>query len=219
MHGTITDITVQVRNPERCSIFLDGAFAFGLQRMVAAQAGLAVGQALDEQAVAALLTGDEAERAYERTLRYLSYRPRSEQEVRQYLARKEIDEQTAEAVMARLRRAHLVDDEGFAAFWIENREAHRPKGPAALKLELRQKGLDGEVIEAALESLDEQGSAERVAERFTDRYAHLDEATFRKRLYGLLQRRGFRFDVCRKVVEASWAQVSAQRDGDDDRGQ
>ncbi|MFH1084954.1 MAG: RecX family transcriptional regulator [Chloroflexota bacterium] len=211
MHGTITAITAQVHDPERCSIFLDGAFALGVQRLVAAQAGLAVGQALDEQAIAALVSADASERTYERALGYLSYRPRSEAEMRRYLTRKQVNQDTAEGVVERLKRARLLDDASFASYWVENRETHRPKGPRALKLELRQKGVAAELIEDTLATLDEEDSATRAAQRFVERYAHLDEETFRRRLYGFLQRRGFAYGICRQTVEASWAQVLAQR--------
>ena len=70
------------------SVYLDGEYAFGLQNVVAA--GLRIGQALSADEIAALKRHDESERAYEATLRYLTYRPRSRSEVQGYLARRQV---------------------------------------------------------------------------------------------------------------------------------
>ena len=47
-----------------------------------------------------------------------------------------IDEGVVETVIERLRRAGLVNDEGFAQFWVENRTAFRPKGKRALQADI-----------------------------------------------------------------------------------
>ncbi|MBC7315870.1 MAG: RecX family transcriptional regulator, partial [Chloroflexi bacterium] len=83
----------------------------------------------------------------------------------------------------------------------------------ALSAELREKGVNQEVIEAALEplDLDEEESAQRAAEKALRRYASLDEETFRRRLSGYLQRRGFTAEVCRRIVERLWREVERER--------
>ena len=62
------------------------------------------------------------ESVYEKALFYLSFRPRSEQEMRRYLHDKGLDEERGEQILGRLKRAHLVDDQDFARFWVESRE-------------------------------------------------------------------------------------------------
>lgn len=207
MARTVTAIKAQKRNRNRVNVYLDAEFAFGLQDLLGAR--LRVGQVLEEPEIAALRQEDDAQRAYFRALHFLSFRPRSEREIRQYLVGKEYEEPAIESALERLRGVHLVDDRDFAQRWVENRETFRPKGPWVLRGELRQKGIAEEIISDALENLDQEASALNASEKGVRRLAGLDEATFRRRLFGYLQRRGFGYDVCRKVVDQRWQEAEA----------
>lgn len=209
MHGQVTALKRQQRRRDRVSVFLDGAFAFGLQEILAAR--LRIGQELSQAQVADLLRLEAAEQAYERTLHFLSFRPRSAQEVRRYLGNKGVDEQSCDVVVERLQQARLLDDREFAEFWVSNRRSFRPRGRWALRSELQAKGVSREVIEAVLEGLNEEADAMRAAEHRAQKLVDVDDATFRRRLVGFLQRRGFGYDVTRRVVE-HYLQVKAQEE-------
>lgn len=209
MAGKITALRSQQRRRDRVNIYIDGAYAFSLQDILAAE--LHIGQTLDEAEVQVLQERDASESAYEATLRYLSFRPRSEQELRRYLARRALGEQTIDDILARLAQAGLTGDRQFAEFWVENREAFRPRGRWALRAELRQKGVETEFIDEALSEIDEDESALRAGEQVLRRYARDDEPTFYRRLMGHLQRRGFGFGVARRTAERLWRQLEAQR--------
>ena len=205
----ITALTAQRRRRNRVNVFLDGEYAFSLQDTLAAT--LHLGQELDAQDVAALRQRDAVEDAYDRVLTYLTYRPRSAWEVRQYLQKRDLGEEAQTLVLERLTRAGLVNDREYAQFWVENRTAHRPRGRRALRAELRQKGIATEVVESAVSDVDEDAAALAVAEARVRRLAHLDRLAFRQRMYGYLQRRGFSYDVCRRVTDRLWQQVAAER--------
>ncbi|MBC7254867.1 MAG: RecX family transcriptional regulator [Chloroflexi bacterium] len=209
MSPTITAITEQARRRGRLNIFIDGAYAFSLHESLAAC--LEVGRDLSAAEIAELKQQDLFESAYQAALRYIVLRPRSEKEMRQYFVRRGLGQEAIEGLLERLRAEGWVDDRAFAAFWVDNREAFRPKGRWALSAELREKGVDQEVIKAALEPLDEEESAQRAAEKALRRYASLDEETFRRRLSGYLQRRGFPAEVCRRIVERLWREVERER--------
>ena len=207
MGGTITALHTQKRNPERVNVYLDGEYAFGLPAIVAAK--LHVGQHLTDAEIEALRERDAVEKAYERALRFLSPRPRSTAEVRWHLQRKKVPSPVIDAVVERLTRAGLLDDTAFARYWVEQRETFRPRGAAALRHELLQKGVERDVIEGVLRDLDEVSSAYRAARRQVSRYHHLDRATFYRRMAGYLQRRGFRYEVIREVTTRVWRESHA----------
>ena len=200
---------LQRRRRDRVNVYLDGDYAFSLQAILAAE--LRRGQALSDVEIEALQARDAAESAYDAALRYLSYRPRSEREIRRYLARRELDEEAITEVLARLRRQGFSDDRAFAQFWVENREAFRPRGRYALRAELRLKGVDEGTIAAALEGVDEEESARRAAQGALRRLSRQDEPTFRRRMLGHLQRRGFGYEVARRVTESLWRELEAER--------
>ena len=207
MAGKITALEFQKKNPERVSVFIDGRFAFGLPAIVAAR--LKRGQVLSDAEIQSLEAEGAVETAYDRTLNYLSYRPRSRAEVEQYLQKRGLSEAQIEPVALRLERAGLLDDEAFARYWVENRERHRPKGLRALRYELRQKGISRETIDRALASVDVPDSAYRSAGRKARQLAHLDRETFTKKLVAYLGRRGFDYEIARETAGRLWTELAA----------
>lgn len=199
MAGTITALQSQKRNANRVNVYLDGQFAFGLAAIEAAH--LRVGQTLSDDDVARLQVQDEVERVLERTLNFLSYRPRSEGEVRQYLRQKDVGDEAIEAVVERLTRAGMLDDREFAHYWVENRLQFNPRGVRALEHELREKGVPASTIADTLAGFDEEAAARKALEAGVRRLAHPDPRAFRRRLEAYLVRRGFSYEVLLPLVE------------------
>lgn len=207
MAGTITALKVQKKNRDRVSVYLDGRYAFGLPAIVAA--GLRRGQVLSDAEIEGIKGQGANETAYNRALDYLSSRPRSRAELTEYLAKREVAESDIAAIVDRLERAGLLDDEAFARFWIDNRERFRPRGARALRYELRNKGISHSVIDRALSGLDEATGAYRAAEKKARQLGQLDENTFRQKLVEYLARRGFDYNVARDAAERHWAERAA----------
>lgn len=206
MAGTITALKYQKRNRDRVSVYVDGRFAFGLPAILAAS--LKPGQMLTDADLESLRQEGVIEAAYNRALNYLSYRPRSRAEMVAYLQRRGAPDGQVSTVVERLEAAGLVDDEAFAGFWVENRERHRPRGPIALRYELRKKGISNEIIEAALDPLDVTDSAYRATERKARQLSNLERPEFSRKLVDYLARRGFGYGIAREVVERRWAELA-----------
>jgi regulatory protein len=201
----VTALKYQKKNPDRVSIYLDGRFAFGVPAIVAIP--LKVGQILSDSEVEELKRRGGIEKAYNQALHFLSFRPRSRAEVVTYLTKKEVAEQEVEAIVERLERAGFVNDEAFAQFWVENRSRFRPKGPRALRYELRQKGVHDGVIDEALESVDVFEGAYKAAAKKATQLRQVDSAEFRRKMIDYLARRGFDYEVARDVAERHWNQL------------
>lgn len=205
MGYTITALSVQKRNPQRVNVYLDGEFAFGLARIVAAW--LNVGQILDDEKIARLKAEDELESAYGRALRLISYRPRTESEIRRSLSRAEIPTPVLDAVIERLKNAGLVNDAGFARSWVDNRTALRPRGRRALSYELRQRGVDADIIEGSLVQVDDSALAYEAAGRRAARFANLDWNTFRQKMFRFLAQRGFDYEASSDAIRRVWQEL------------
>jgi len=215
MAGTITAIDVQARNPRRVNVFLDGAFAFALSMEVATQANLQPGVALSDQNIAGLVAEGKWQKLYDATLNFLSYRPRSEDEVRRYLSRRQTPPDLSARLIARLTESRLLDDEAFARYWVENREAFSPRSGRALRAELRSKGVDDSTIASAIEG-DDSDAAYRAAQKKARPLSTADRDTFRRKLLSFLMRRGFSYDTAREAVNRVWTETQANAD---ERGQ
>ena len=204
----ITAIIVQKKNPNRVNIHLDGKFAFGLARITVAW--LRNGQELDEKKIEQLQAEDAKERALQQALLFLSYRARSESEIRKNLQKHEIPEVVIEETLERLRKNKLVDDGQFAQTWVENRSTFRPRSRRMLAMELRQKGLDDESMQPALEDVDDEALAYEAAQKRAPRFSNLEWIDFRKKLSGFLARRGFPYSVITPVVSRIWKETRAE---------
>lgn len=202
MTQTITALVLQKRHKERVNLFLDGDYAFSLDLNLAL--GLKRGQCLKQAEIADLQHQDEILRAYHHALRLLGYRQRSQLEIKRRLLRQGYATAAVEVALQRLSEKRFVDDDAFARYWLEHRQRNRPRGARAIGYELRQKGVDKEIIEQVLEGVDEEASAWNAIEGKLSRWRGLDEQMFRKRAMGFLQRRGFRYDVMRGVCQRAW---------------
>jgi len=205
----ITAIEVQKRTPNRVNIHLDGEFAFGLARIVAAW--LKVGQELSEEKLEQLQAEDARERAFQQAMLFLSYRARSESEIRQNLRKHEIPEPVIEHTLERLKRDGLANDNQFAHTWVENRSTFRPRSRRMMAMELRQKGIDDEAVSSAVESVDDEALAYEAAQKRAPRFKDLEWNEFRKKLSDFLARRGFSYSVIAPVVTRIWNEARKEQ--------
>ena len=207
----ITALKPSNRQPDRVHVYIDGAFLATVDAFTVAQRQLQVGVAIDAAGIAALVEEAEVGRLVDRCLRYLSFRPRSEQELRLYLRRAKATPEQTDAVVAELRRLKLVDDAAFARFWRESRDRASPRGQHLLRAELRSKGVAAEEVAGVLpESDDEAVLAGRAAERYLRQVRGLPWPEFRRKLLAFLQRRGFDYGVASPVVRELWETVSGE---------
>jgi regulatory protein len=195
-----------LKNPrvQRANVFLDGKFAFSLDNEVILKETLKVGQELSRAEVDLLTRTDGFKRCLNAAFRFLSYRPRSEAETRTRLQKLGYEADEIERVVTQLKQLALLDDAAFAEFWMENRNKFRPRSQRMLKLELRRKGVESEVINEAVEDIDETDNAYRAALTKARTLPVSDYQIFRQRLGGYLQRRGFNYGVINKVVKQTW---------------
>jgi regulatory protein len=197
----ITAIEPQ-KNRNRVNIHLDGEFAFPLDRFVAAW--LKTGDELSNEKIAKLQADDACERAYQQALLFLSYRVRSEKEIRQNLRKHEIPEDVIEQTLEKLRKGGLANDNQFARAWVENRNIFHPRSRRVLAMELRQKGLDDETVHSAVAGVDEAALAYESAVKRANRFKDLEWSEFRKKLSEYLARRGFSYAVIAPIVTRVW---------------
>ena len=147
------------------------------------------------------------ERAVAHALRFLSSRPRSEQEVRRRLQRTH-DSSAVEHAIERLHELGLLDDAAFARAWSRSRADHRPRSAAMIRRELQAKGVEREVAQTSVEPLDDRESAYRAGLRWLPALVNADYYTFRRRMWGRLHRRGFAQALIREAVARLWEERS-----------
>ncbi len=201
---------MQRQNPNRINVYLDREYAFAIARIVGAW--LQVGQVLDEDKIAHLQQQDSLEGAYQCALRYISYQPRSEHEVRQKLIARGYTADVIQGVVERLVQHKLVEDYQFARFWVENRSAFRPRSYRMMAYELRQKGVAQNAIENALnEAAAEDELAYQAVTHKLARFESNDWNAFRHKALAYLGRRGFSYETSAPVIRRVWQDLKASK--------
>ena len=200
----ITALSVGKGRGKRVNVFLDGKFAFSLEAEVAVKEGLQGGQELSAGQIEALARSDHFHRCLNVAARYLSYRPRSEFELRKRLLQRGFNGDSIEAVLTKLKEQGLVDDMTFAQFWKDNRESFNPRSQWLTKSELRQKGVAGDIIDQVVDTIDDEDSAYRAAQSKVHNLPLSDYQLFQRRLGEYLKRRGFGYRVINHTVERLW---------------
>ena len=203
----ITAIRVGKGRGKRVNVFLDGKFAFSLEAEVALKEGLQVDQELSVSQIEALARSDHFHRCLNAAVHYLSYRPRSESEIREQLHRRGFDGDTVEAVIARLKEQGLIDDVAFAQFWKENRQSFSPRSRWLTSFELRQKGVANDIIDQVVGAVDDADSAYRAALSKARSLPLSDYQSFRRRLGEYLRRRGFGYEVINQTIGRMWQEL------------
>lgn len=197
----ITKLKAQ-KNKKRVNVYLDNKFAFGLDTDNLVKAGLKADQELTEKEVEALVLKNEFQKNYDRILRLIAARPRSEKEIRDYLKRKKTWPVLIEKLIGKLKRMKQIDDRAFAEWWLEQRAVFRPRGKLALKMELRQKGIEQKMAETLIDrAVNEFELAKKAALKKKETFQNLGPLAFRQKMAGFLSRRGFAWETIKKTLE------------------
>lgn len=217
--GTVTRVAQQKKDPDRASVFIDDAFAFGLDVELVVKGGVRKGVRLTAEQQRALLVQQETYAAKASALASLSHRARTAQEVRQSLGRKGFADDVVEDTVALLERLDMIDDAAYARAFVKSRFDARGYGPARLRQDLMRKGVARRTIDLALEELTEDedlgAEARRLAEKKWRSLASEDDPRKRKKkAMDYLVRRGYGFDRARAAVEA----VAAADESFEDEG-
>ena len=198
---TVTSVKPQ-KNNKRLNIYLDDKFGFGIDLENFVKLGLKVEQELTEKEVEDIIKKAEFQKTLDKLLRFVTLRPRSEKEIKDWLKRKKAHESMHKELFNRLNRLELVDDKQFAIWWISQRQEFRPKGRKVLDYELRAKGVDRQVVREVLEEtvIDEEKIAIRLLEKKAYRYKGLPRLEARQKMSQFLARKGLGWEVIEKAV-------------------
>jgi len=143
---------------------------------------------------------------YNFALHYLSYRTRSEKEVRDKLRTKNVEPEIIEKIIAKLKEKRFINDEEFARQWIENRSRFKPRSLRLVKLELKQKGISDEIIEGIISNdefliSNDLEQAKKLVEKRIGRMKGLAKQEIYQKLGRYLASKGFNWDTIKKSID------------------
>jgi len=201
----ITDIKRQKRRKNRVSIYLDGKYTFSLDYDTIARANIYIGDEITEEDKNKLIAKDAFSRARDYAYYFVSYRDRSEYEIKKRLFEKEFQPAVVNEVLSLLRSQGIVDDRSFVNKWVDNVILSRPMGRMRVTHELRAKRVRDDIIEEVCqEKLDldkEVELARKAAEKKMKVLKSYAQDVARRRLNTFLVNRGFNFEIIRDLIK------------------
>lgn len=148
---------------------------------------------------------DEFEVFYNKTLRFLSYRSRSEKEVRDKLLKIKASEDLISKIIKKLKDYKFLDDLEFAKMFTRERSLLKHKPARVIKFELKQKGIARELIEKVLTDSKEDEKdlkkAKEIIQKKIVRYKDLDSFKIKEKLSRFLVSKGFDYDTIKKAID------------------
>lgn len=199
MDKTITGLEAQKKNPNRINVYLDDEFGFGVSRYVGAW--LREGDKISDDSVAQIVQKDAREKAFQKALQFINYRPRSEYEIKKKLSDQGFSEPVIANVIAELLQKNYIDDLRFALDWIESRSRSKPRSRRMFRYELQQKNIsEGSIDKAVSQAPEDEELAHRLGQKYLRRFSHLDDDSYKKKMEGVLARRAFPYSVIREEI-------------------
>jgi regulatory protein len=206
--ATITKITTQKKSNERFNVYLDqGAgeeYGFSIDQDVLINFGLQKGSTLDDDLLEQLMSEDAVKKGFNQAVVYLSYRMRSEKEVKDYLVKKEFAKDTADTIIHKLQQFGYVNDLDFAKMFVRSKKNTSSKGPFVIRQELKQKGISNVLIEQSLKEypFEEQvASAVKFANKKGSQKKSLSTLQLKQKLGQALAGKGYAWEVISAAME------------------
>ena len=154
------------------------------------------------------------EKAKDYAFLLLKFRLRSEKELCSRLKKKNFGETIIKETLSFLKDKGFIDDKYFAKTWIESR-INKPLGIRRLKVELKTKGIDKEIIDSQIEEIKKDYSEEDVVTKFAkerlDKLKGIEPQKAKRRIFMYLLRRGFSPEVVIDIINQLWLQISKGR--------
>jgi regulatory protein len=207
------------RSRNRLRLILDRGDPIEVSLEVATRLELYAGVLLDPATRRRIGDAQQKWAVRQAALHLLSYRPRSEHELRTRLRKKEHAPGIVEWCIHAFRTEGLLNDLAFSMAFTRTRILLKPRGRRRLVQELRKKGVRGEVaqeavdraftetdtseqaltLESALSWVNKQPPA--IRDGLSAAYGTPERERARRRLLGYLKRRGFPADAIRRAVD------------------
>ncbi len=194
----ITSIEPQKKDKQRCNVYVDGRFYCGIKLEVAVKYRLKAGMLIDKAKLDEIQLETEKEQALDKAMTHISATMKTEKQMRDFLAKKGYTEAVCNFVLEKLKSYNFVDDYAYCRAYVESVKG---KGKRALEADLYKRGADRRAIEAALESVEEDGGA---ALEILKKYMRGKEAT-RENLYKgykYLLSKGYGYDTAKAALQS-----------------
>lgn len=135
-------------------IIFDNKKKINIQEDVIIKNNLLYKKEIDNDLLLKIIVENEEYEIYNKCVNYIGVRLRSINEIREYMARKDISLEKQEEVIERLIKNKLLDDSVFARAFIKDKMNFTTMGPYRIELELKKHKIDDKIIKKYINEID-----------------------------------------------------------------
>lgn len=196
---TVTKIKIQNSDKNRVNLYLDGKFFCGLELETVVKNGIKVGTIITEEKLENIQLESEKQTAYQKVLKLISTRYKTQKEVEKYLYDKGYVASIVYFVIEKLNEYHYIDDERYVMSYINSHKNNC--GKLKMKQQLLQKGVKESIINNAFE--DETFEQVEEIKRLAQKYMKNKEDTKENyiKLFKYLLNKGFEYEEIKNVLK------------------
>ena len=199
----ITRIEKEATYDKRYRIYVDDQPLFSIHEDVLVKFHIHKGMPIDKDQLEQVLEEEDKNRVRQAAYHYLSYKPRTTFEVRQYLLQKKESEAQIEPIIAEMMKKGYLNDQQYAINWIRDKRKMKGWGYFRLKQELERKGITAKWIQEVLAEEDKEEEYQRAREKAQKRYLRICNEPWIKverKLGAYLLREGFSSDIIYNIL-------------------
>ncbi len=182
------------------ALYIDGEYAVSVDSLTFAGSVFRVGSEITDEQLYELIRLSDVNRAKEKALYLIEYRPRSRKEVEDKLVPL-FGEDASQSALSRLEELGLIDDEAFARRYARQLFENKHFPAKRVSFELMKKGIDRDIIDEIIEEL-EPDPCEQIEIIISKKYARcLDDEKGRQRAINGLRAMGFSWQDIKECID------------------
>ena len=198
--GKITDLQKGKRNKDRINVYMDGEFAFAPYIDTALANHLKIGADISVEERERILREDGEKYALACAMKFLSYRMRTEKELRDKLREKEVPGDCIENAVERLKEIGYLNDREFADLYAQ--ELLQKYGRRIAVQKLMQKGVPRRIAEEAAEDIGQEESVvDGYVARLKQKYRNEDPGKAKQKMIRALMAKGFEYEEVKHALQ------------------
>lgn len=200
MKKIITDIKQQVKNEKRYSIFINDAFAFGITGVDVLFYKLEIGKELTTKELDKIIEETQIAKGRDIAFKYISYKNRTEKEVKDKLLEKDYSEEVIENILETLREYNYVNDEKYAIDMQKELINFKMYGEYRIRQILFQKGINKEIVDCL--EYDYEKMYNNAIKLLKSKYKNISpDYKEKQKIFGFLTRKGYSYDIIKESYE------------------
>lgn len=201
--GSITEISVQKKNKNRCNIYIDNVFAFGVSNELIYKENLKVGMMVDEEKLKKIAYEENLINCKETALKIIERSYKTKKEMIKRLLEKGYALEEINETLKFLEEYNFINDESYTKAFINDRT--KTQGKQKIKYALKNKGVSDEIIEEELSKLDMEKEKENANILALKKYNILikresDKYKLKEKIIRFLISRGYNYEVAKDAV-------------------